>query len=57
MDNDTNYRNYSHPSSSIQTAQVLRCIAQSLLASADELERTYYEPTVPKHSEPSEYDL
>ena len=46
MDDDTDQPAYAHTNPPIQTAQVLRCIAQSLLAAADEMERSQRGPMI-----------
>jgi hypothetical protein len=48
MDDETYH--YTHTNPPIQTAQVLRCIAQSLLAAADEMERSQRVPMITDHA-------
>ena len=54
MNYEPNDHNSYYPRSSLQTAQVLRCIAQSLLAAAEEMERSRHQLMSNKPSEPDE---
>ena len=56
MDDDTDYPTYAPANSSTQTAQVLRCIAQSLLAAANEMEQPHHKPIEHTPSRRNEYD-
>jgi hypothetical protein len=57
MDDDMDYPTYAPPNSSNQTAQVLRCIAQSLLAAANEMETPRHKPIEQTPPHRDEYDL
>jgi hypothetical protein len=48
MDDETYHSAHTNPP--IQTAQVLRRIAQSLLSAADEMERSQHEPMITDHT-------